>query len=124
MRHFSSFNTTSFVLRNRLSAVMQKSVMREFVEVLEPSSFHSEEEWVNTMVDFVFEGNRGAACCLHEELTPAEFRVVVGFRIWYKNIDKQFKYRSPRFWFRTTDFVYTNLNSGKCFVCVDAHYWD
>lgn len=120
MRHFHSNFVESYVLRHKPSLPMAIEVMAAFGKALDASRGFVPELAAN----FVFFGDRPSASFLAESLTPAEFRSIVEMRKWYKEIDKQFQYYSPKVWCRLPDFVYCNLNSGKCFVCVDAHYWD
>lgn len=124
MRHFSSRYVTSFVVEKRVTLVMGEIVSAAFNDILEIGSKFGQEDMNEYVRSFVFNGDRDSAHFLHATLAAGEFRAVTDFRAWYKELDEQFKYRSPSTWFRTTDFVYCNVNSGKCFVAIDGHYWD
>lgn len=140
MRHFSTSSVVSLVLRGEPSVSMQEAICLALADAVEPRGVtpvtcisqdheyyqYGTDEFLTPQVmkRFIFFGDRVAAHALFDNMTPAEFRSVVNFRIWYKRIANDFKYRSPKFWTRCGDFMYVNLNTGKSFVCVDAHYWD
>lgn len=124
MKHFSSRLVSSFTLKLRPSQAMERAVALEFIRTLDPVGIELEQSYSVHVRSFVFDGDRTAANWLYRHLTSAEFRSVVDFRVWFKELDKQFNNRSPRYWTRTSDFIYVNLNSGKSFVCIDGHYWD
>lgn len=126
MRHFSTNQVTSYVLKHSPSAEMRKLVALEFSRILEPGNgSESDVKFASLLIDdFVFDGHRQCANALYEWLAPAEFRVIVALRVWFKAINKDLSYRSPRYWTRSGDFVYVNVNTGKSFVFIDGHYWD
>lgn len=124
MRHFTSNAIDSFVLLNdpsRLGESLQREVSERLLVAID---CRYGPYIVESVAGFVFLGNRDFARNLAAILAPAEFRAVVELRKWIKSIAEQCKYRSPSTWFRHGDFIYCNLNTGKCFVCVDAHHWD
>lgn len=125
MRHFTTNLVTSVIIKHKPSAAMQRDIVREFMATveIEPGAYLD----VNLLIsEFVFDGSRSAVKDLREWglLAPAEFRAIVEFRKWYKVLARQLEYCSPRFYTRCGDFVYCNVNSGKCIVLIDGHYWD
>jgi hypothetical protein len=124
MRHYHSRANDSYVLRNKPAAAMQRDIITTFARALDLGSRFYYYAGIEDLTSFVFEGDRDSARRIFDNVTPAEGRAIVEFRIWYKEIEKQIKFRSPRFWTRTSDFVYCNVNSGRGFIAIDGHYWD
>jgi len=121
MRNYATRNVSSFVLFNDpklMAKSRQYEIIEEFCRVLttQPGIDH-------LVADFVFEGTR-LTDAVRDTITGSEFQCIVELRRWVKEISEQCQYRSPKFWHRTSDFVYVNLNNGEAFVFIDAHYWD
>lgn len=126
MKHFSSNNVSSIVVRRMMRSndkftAQVSDVLIDAIGI----DMRGRQTVMNVSVrSFIFDGDRGSAHFLSKALLPSEFRVLVDARKWYKRLDEQFNYRSPAFWTYAGDFVYTNLNSGKSVVFIDGHCWD
>lgn len=123
MRHFSTSDIVSVVFMREPSEVIRRQSAEALESAIDTGSAFPQGVAAFHIDNFVFDGDRNSASLLAERLTPAEFRMVRNARVWFKELSKQFKYRSSRFWTRTGDFVYVNLNTGRSVVFIDAHYW-
>lgn len=122
MKHFSTYNVTSIVVRNIPSPVFREEMCDAFVLAVGLGTYKRNFE---TQIEkFVFDGDREAGSWLYKWTTPAEFKAVVSLKVWYKGLMNDMKHRSPSYWTRTADYVYVNLNSGRSIVFIDGHYWD
>lgn len=135
MRHYHTSDVTSIMLHNKPSLALQEEICRELVDAVmgwdkERSNvpLSGRVAWYEHTRRFIFLGNahpqgRSSGQILAKSLAPAEFRALVDAKRWYSKMDRDMTYRAPKFWTRTGDFVYVNINTGKCVAFVDAHYW-
>lgn len=124
MKHFATNAVESLVIGARPGVSIRLAAAQSLCDAIGLGSvFPSEDIAVYHIQNFVFDGERNAASILSQNLLPAEFTAIRKARQWYRAIHEQFMYCSRDRWTRCGDFTYCNLNSGKCVVFVDAHYW-
>lgn len=123
MRYYGTNQAESVVLFGRPNVSLKQQVAEKLSWVLEISPGESTDIVSAYINEFVFHGCRDGSRELSARLTPAEFQQVLIARKWYKAIDEQFNYRSPRFWTRVGDAIVVNLNRERVLVLIDAHHW-